>query len=279
MARIRQFKPSFFTDDKVSKLSRDARLFFLGVLSEADDEGRLVDSPKRLAGVVFPFDDDVTPRKVAKWIDELVDQQMVLRYTHEGGGFLYVRKFKDHQKMSHPTPSTLPPPPSGPGQSAGRPPEKLRRAAGEPPEGFAPVFEGVSVSEGVGVSEDRSSSSLNRVAPASADDDDDDEKSRAAARARSVIAARRIDALSVRPANPRAYRSSVLRDVEAEHGGELLRLAALGLTGEAIADAVEPLEPPPAPRWPDFQPSEPEGTIDQSPDHLSVLRTALGGGA
>ena len=157
MARIRQFKPSFFTDDKVGRLSRDARLFFFGVLSEADDEGRLVDAPKRLAGTVFPFDDDVTAKKVERWIDELVTQKMVVRYQVDGGRFLLVRKFKEHQKMSHPAKSTLPAPPEPPEPSSGNPPEPRQSGDGAPPAEHPPVFEGVfegvSVVEGVGVAE------------------------------------------------------------------------------------------------------------------------------
>lgn len=163
MARIRQFKPSFFTDDKVGVLSRDARLFFFGVLSEADDEGRLVDSPKRLAGVVFPFDDDVTPKKIERWINELEAQRMVVRYEHDGGRFMQVRRFKEHQKMSHPTASTLPPPPATPPDNRGGAPEDFRKSSGAEPEGFAPVFEGVSVVGGVVDPSPRSTTMLGLV--------------------------------------------------------------------------------------------------------------------
>jgi hypothetical protein len=268
MARIRQFKPAFFTDDKVGRLSRDARLFFFGVLSEADDEGRLVDAPKRLAGVIYPFDEDVTPKKVTRWIDELVEQQMVLRYTHEGGSFLYVRKFKAHQKMSHPTPSTLPPPPSGPGQSSGAPPEKLRSATGAPPETFAPVFEGVSVSEGVGVVErvgvpsgKQSSSKLSSVANAPVEEDG------LVAEAVRILAKRR---LVQRLAPDVVERHGTVNDrdgwlartserIRMRHGADMADMAAAGVSVEAMVAAVEPLASPPeaaapeAHQWPDFE--------------------------
>jgi len=111
MARIRQFKPEFFSDAKMARASRDARLLFFGLLSEADDEGRLVDSPKRLAGCVFPFDEDVTPKRMAQWLDELLSLQVVLRYSVNGEGFLLVRRFKTHQKIARPRRSSLPAPP------------------------------------------------------------------------------------------------------------------------------------------------------------------------
>lgn len=265
MARIRQFKPGFFTDDKVGRLSRDARLFFFGVLSEADDEGRLVDAPKRLAGVIYPFDEDVTPKKIERWINELEAQQMVLRYQHEGGRFLHVRKFKDHQKMSHPTPSTLPPPPSGPGQPSGDPPEKLRSAAGAPPEDFAPVFEGlvegVSVSEGVGVSRSGSSSKLNLVGDQPAEEDGlVAEVVRVVAKRRLV---QRLDPAVVErygPVNDRdEWLARTAERIRISHGADLADMAAAAVTVEAMVAAIEPQSAPPRPgapeahQWPDFE--------------------------
>lgn len=59
MARIRTIKPEFWQHPKVMRVSRDARLLFLGLLNEVDDEGRMRWSAKRVAGVVFPGDEDV----------------------------------------------------------------------------------------------------------------------------------------------------------------------------------------------------------------------------
>lgn len=94
-----------------------------------------------------------------------------------------------------------------------------------------------------------SSSSLKHQAGAPEPDDDDDEKFRAS-KARSIVAERRIDALTTPPANRRAYRSQVLRDVGDEHGDELARLAGNGLSAEAIADVLEPV-PKPYPTYPE----------------------------
>ena len=274
MARIRQFKPSFFTDDKVGRLSRDARLFFFGVLSEADDEGRLVDSPKRLAGVVFPFDDDVTPKKVERWINELAEQQMVVRYTHGGGRFLYVRKFKDHQKMSHPTPSSLPPPPSGSGQSSGDPPEKLRNGAGEPPEGFAPegvlVFEGVEVGVFEGVPSGSSSSSKpDRAATESAEEEELRDRVTTAAR---LVAERRLAARTGPPlTNATAWLRKVRAEVLTDHGSELAEMAAQGRHPKAMADRIMP--PPPRPYGDVDEPLPPAWDLD---DHAFAVPRSVG---
>lgn len=62
MARIRTIKPEFWSDDKLGPLDPLTRLVFLGLVSQADDAGRLPDSVKRLNGLLFPFtEDDAEP--------------------------------------------------------------------------------------------------------------------------------------------------------------------------------------------------------------------------
>lgn len=111
MARIRTLKPSFWGDDKVSELTREARLLFLGLISAADDEGRFLASHSAIAGYVYPNDDDITAKRLAFWLEELTERGLVVLYN--GGRVKYgaIPKFRDHQRISHPRDSTLPPPP------------------------------------------------------------------------------------------------------------------------------------------------------------------------
>jgi hypothetical protein len=127
VARIRTIKPDFCTSPSTGRLSREARLLFLLLLTDADDEGRLAGSLKRLAGCLYPDDDDVTPAKVRRWLAELGRERMVLPYSVEGGDYLWIVNFTKHQKISHPTPSRLP-----------EPPEEVRKLSGEPPDTFPP---------------------------------------------------------------------------------------------------------------------------------------------
>lgn len=111
MARIRSIHPGFKGDAKVRRLSRDARLTFLLMLPEADDEGRLLGSPRSLTGALFPNDDDVTAKMVMRWVGELVNQGMVAPYVVDGIDYLHIPKFKVYQRPKNPSPSKLPPPP------------------------------------------------------------------------------------------------------------------------------------------------------------------------
>ncbi len=114
MARIRTVKPEFWQHPKVTRVSRDARLFFLGLLNEADDVGRLRYSPKRLAGVLFPEDDDVRASKIERWTGELENERLVARYEVDGAELLVVCGFTEHQHINRPSPSRLPAPPASP---------------------------------------------------------------------------------------------------------------------------------------------------------------------
>lgn len=130
MARIRTIKPEFCTSADSGALSRDARLFFLQLLTEADDEGRLAWIPRRLCGVLYPFDEDVSAAMLNGWATECCTRNMLQLYTADGATYAQVVNWTKHQKISHPTTSRLPAPP----EASGEIPEKFR----SPPESLRP---------------------------------------------------------------------------------------------------------------------------------------------
>lgn len=125
MSRIRSIKPSTFSSPTLAKVSIPARYLFVGLWTEADDEGRLFGSPKRIAGAIFPHDEKVTPAKVSRWIRELLGIDAVRRYVVADVEYLWIPEFLTHQKISHPTASSLPVPDALPTDS-GTAPEILR---------------------------------------------------------------------------------------------------------------------------------------------------------
>lgn len=130
MGRIRTVKPEFFASHELARVSIEARLLLIGLFLEADDDGRQIDSAKRIAGAVFPHDQGVTPAKVERWLCELETEGKIFRYQVDGGRFLVVVNWLKHQRISHPRASVLPPPP-----------ENFRRTSGNPPESFRPEVE------------------------------------------------------------------------------------------------------------------------------------------
>jgi hypothetical protein len=87
MARIRTIKPSFWGSRPVARLSRDARLLAIGLISFADDDGRFLASTATINGYVFP-NDDLPNAKVRKWIDECMATALATpdRKGREGKG-------------------------------------------------------------------------------------------------------------------------------------------------------------------------------------------------
>lgn len=57
MARSRNIKPGFFSNENLVELDFATRLLFIGMWTEADREGRMEDRPKRLKMALFPADD------------------------------------------------------------------------------------------------------------------------------------------------------------------------------------------------------------------------------
>jgi len=110
--------PSFWTDARIKRLEPIERLFFLGCVSAADDEGRLMADPAFLRSRIFPYDEITTEQieavrdQVAKVVPGLV------LYSVDGEKYAAFRNWSDYQKPSHAKPSDLPPPPFVPISSA-----------------------------------------------------------------------------------------------------------------------------------------------------------------
>ena len=129
MARIRTVKPDLFGSYTMAQVPVEARYLFVGLFTEADDEGLLIDSPKRLAGAIFPHDEKVSAAKVDGWLNGLNDIGSILRYSTDDGRYVYLPKWLDHQRISHPTPTKFPKPsgvfPERGGKEVGWLPEKI----------------------------------------------------------------------------------------------------------------------------------------------------------
>jgi hypothetical protein len=119
MARqSRPLKTAFWEDDKVCRLSRDARLTLAGLITKmADDEGRFVATPSAISGALFPHD-EITPGRVKRWLSEIQGEGIVRVYSVNGGTYGLLTTWFRHQKPPHPSKSTLPTPPARGGDDA-----------------------------------------------------------------------------------------------------------------------------------------------------------------
>jgi hypothetical protein len=99
MPRIRTIKPEFWADEKVAPLDPISRLVFLGLISMADDCGRLVDNLKQIDAFIFPETND-TSREA---LENLARISRVKRgNTPSGQKIIQIVNWETHQKIDHP---------------------------------------------------------------------------------------------------------------------------------------------------------------------------------
>jgi len=112
MARKRFLTPDIWSDAAFRKLPRNERLLFIGMITLADDEGRLQASPAYLRGSIFPDDRDLTDDDVKQMRDRIVRRNRNVRlYKVARIHYILFKNWSRYQAPSHPTPSRIPPPP------------------------------------------------------------------------------------------------------------------------------------------------------------------------
>lgn len=108
MARIRSIKPDLPASRDIAKVSIEARYLHAILLCQYDDEGRLEYSPKKLAGVLFPWDDNIDGKDIERWIKELCEATILVLYKEGESTVLWSPTFLTHQVINRPSTSTIP---------------------------------------------------------------------------------------------------------------------------------------------------------------------------
>ena len=107
--RIRQIKPDFFEDEKITSVSFISRLFFIGLWCRMDRNG-LIEHTRLLKNLVFPLDDDIKPDDIEKLIDELCNtglnkenpgSPLLVKVRTGKKHYLYAPQFVNHQSANH----------------------------------------------------------------------------------------------------------------------------------------------------------------------------------
>lgn len=93
MARARNIKPSFFTNDKLADCALGARLLFIGLWTIADREGRLDDNPRKIKAVIFPYDN----MDCDNLLIQLEKNGFILRYSIGENKYIQILNFVKHQ--------------------------------------------------------------------------------------------------------------------------------------------------------------------------------------
>lgn len=113
MARARNIKPSFFTNEELVGLPFETRLLFIGLWTIADRDGRLEDRPKRIKMAVFPADSV----DVNDCLNQLQASGFILRYEHDASLYIQILAFNKHQHPHKDEKASTIPAPYKPGAS------------------------------------------------------------------------------------------------------------------------------------------------------------------
>lgn len=101
MARIRTIKPEFWHDEKLAPCDALTRLVFLGLISAADDFGRVLDNERVLDAFMFPETSDSVREPLAN----LSRMGRVQRgKTASGQRIIQIVNWERHQKVDKPQP-------------------------------------------------------------------------------------------------------------------------------------------------------------------------------
>lgn len=108
--RKRQLPPDMPKREGFKNLSHDARLVYLLLYTIADDEGRLREDPDSLAYELFPGETSFGLR-IEALLREIERERLIGRYDVRRSHYIVISDW-DEQKIDHPRPSKLPPPPT-----------------------------------------------------------------------------------------------------------------------------------------------------------------------
>jgi hypothetical protein len=100
--RIRTIKPELASDEKLASVSREARLTFVLLMTQADDDGLLPGRARQLLGALYPHDEDIGASELHGWLSELAGIGVVrMRETLDGAPIVEITNWSKHQRVDH----------------------------------------------------------------------------------------------------------------------------------------------------------------------------------
>lgn len=109
MARKRMIDPSLWQSEDFSKLSILARLIWIGLFSNADDEGRGRANPVYIKSTLFAYDEDISLAKITKSLAEIEQSMSITMYEIDGKKYYQLESWAKFQVINRPSPSQIPP--------------------------------------------------------------------------------------------------------------------------------------------------------------------------
>lgn len=134
--------PSIWQDEEFGSLSSNAKVLFIGLFSNADDEGRIRANPSYLKSTVFMYDEEVDVTLIPGIREEVIYKMKAVQfYEVDGKEYIQLKNWDEYQKQhkDRVQPSTLPTPSNDVSDNVGQMPtqDKLSKdklVSGKSPE-------------------------------------------------------------------------------------------------------------------------------------------------
>lgn len=97
MARIRNIKPEFFSDKRLSTISAHARLLYIALWQLADKNGTVEYIPMQIHAHAFPWEAEVNTQALLR---ELEGISALVFFETGGKDYLHLKNFAKHQRIS-----------------------------------------------------------------------------------------------------------------------------------------------------------------------------------
>ncbi len=107
MARKRMLDPNIWDSADFANLSVLSKLIFIGMISNADDEGRGRANTSYLKSKIFPYDMQMHISDIEKSLDEIAAHVSVLFYTYRSCDYYSLVHWKKWQRVDKPQPSRI----------------------------------------------------------------------------------------------------------------------------------------------------------------------------
>lgn len=109
MARKRMLDPTIWADEDFGTLTYQAMVMYIGIMSNADDEGRLPGNALYLSSIVYPWK-ELNKKDSLKIRNEILRKmKSVLLYEVDGKEYIQLKNWTKYQKINRPSESKYPP--------------------------------------------------------------------------------------------------------------------------------------------------------------------------
>lgn len=109
MTKRRMIDPAFWQSESMAHLTTDQRFLFIGLFSNADDQGRLKGHPALIRNAIFPFDDP-SLSKIQDDLNAIEAIGSITQYKAGGKTLIQINGWWDYQSPPWAYPSEIPAP-------------------------------------------------------------------------------------------------------------------------------------------------------------------------